>query len=140
MRRVVFGGVIGGLPGMLIALVPLLMHDFGLITSDQSQIGFIGVPLLFIGVFVGTLIGAAGTAHIGKVMFGVTLGFFLGLSSGVAIAAALRAAGSTIPGIWLFLAPVTMIACGALGAWWGARDHATPSPRPPANQSSEPRA
>ena len=54
MRRVVLGGVIGGLPGMLIALVPLVMHDVGLITSDQSQIGFIGVPLLFIGCLLYT--------------------------------------------------------------------------------------
>lgn len=39
MRRVAFGGMIGGLPGMLIALVPLLLYQFDVISSDSSQIG-----------------------------------------------------------------------------------------------------
>ena len=42
MRRFAIGGVLGGLPGWLIALVPLLLHGFGVISSDQSQIGLVG--------------------------------------------------------------------------------------------------
>jgi len=55
MRRIVFGGLIGGLPGMLIAQVPFLLHQLGYITADQSQIGFIGVPLLFLGLLINAL-------------------------------------------------------------------------------------
>ena len=122
MRRVVLRGIVGGLPGMLIALVPLLLHDVGMITSDQSQIGFMGVPLLFIGVFIGTLSGASG--HTGSVALGVVLGFVLGLAIGVAL----------VPGLWLFLTPATMIAGGALGAWWAQRrdtEHPPPPTRTP---------
>jgi hypothetical protein len=44
MRRIIVGGLIGGLPGMLIAQVPVLLHQAGIITADQSQLGFVGVP------------------------------------------------------------------------------------------------
>jgi len=127
MRRVVIGGLLGGLPGMLIALVPLLMHEVGLITSDQSQIGFLGVPTLFIGVFAGTMIGAAEHANLGKVVLGVGLGFVLGIAGAVAVQAALTA----VPGIWLFITPVAMIAGGALGTGWDERGRAEPPPPTP---------
>ena len=123
MRRVLLGGVIGGLPGMLIALVPLLLHDFGVISADASQIGFIGVPLLFIGVFAGTLIASADTGYGGLVLVGVAAGFVVGLAGGVAIDFALSAAGWNVAGVWLFVAPAAMIAGGVLGAWWGERGH-----------------
>ena len=109
MRRVFLGGVIGGLPGLLIGLVPLVLLEFDVITSDQSQIGFAGVPLLFIGVFFGAMFGAHGSAHPGKVMLGLGAGFVLGLALGIAIDSALYAAGATIPGLPLFLPPVAMI-------------------------------
>jgi hypothetical protein len=119
MRRVFRYGAIGALPGLLVGLVPLLLHEVGVITSDQSQIGFIGVPLLFIGVFVGTLAGASDTGYGGKVMLGVAAGFVVGLGGGLLIDAALTAAGATVAGLWLLLAPAAMIAGGVLGARWG---------------------
>lgn len=82
-----------------------------------------GVPLLFIGVFVGTVIGAANTGHAGKVVLGVAFGFVIGLASGVLSHAALLAAGASVAGIWLLLAPVAMIGGGVLGAWRGEHRH-----------------
>ena len=35
----------------------------GLITADQSQIGFVGVLLLYLGVFAGIVIGASPAPH-----------------------------------------------------------------------------
>lgn len=113
MRKILLGGVLGGLPGMTLALLPLLLADAGVITSDQSQIGYTGIPLLFIGVVVGMLVGASETGHGGAVALGVAIGFAVGLSAGLAIAVL-----GGIPVIWLFLAPATMIAGGILGAWW----------------------
>ena len=110
MRRVLLGGVIGALPGLLIALVPLVLASFDVITSDQSQIGFVGVPLIFFGVLVGTSIGARGSAHPGMVMLGVGIGFVVGLAGGIAINVA-----TAVPLVWLFLAPAAMIAGGVLG-------------------------
>lgn len=128
LRRVVLGGVIGGLPGLLIILVPLSMHELGLITSDQSQIGFVGVPLLFVGIAGGTLLGVSETDLTISVLLGLTLGFVIGVAAGVAVDAALAAAGVDIAGIWLFLAAATMIAGAGLGVWWGERRRKVPPP------------
>jgi hypothetical protein len=46
---------------------------------------------------------------VGKVLLGVVAGLAFGVAVVVAI---------SVPGI-LFLAPVTMIGGGVLGAWWG---------------------
>ena len=110
MRRVLLGGVIGGLPGMLIALVPLLLYQFDVISSDASQIG------LFIGVIVGMLIAASNTGYLGRSMLGALAGFVVGLAGGVACVAATGA-----PGLWLFTTPAAMVDGGVLGAWWGER-------------------
>ena len=126
MRRVLLGGVIGALPGLLIALVPLVLASFDVITSDQSQIGFVGVPLIFFGVLVGTSIGARGSAHPGMVMLGVGIGFVVGLAGGIAINVAI-----TVPLAWLFLTPAAMIAGGVLGA---RRDEHTNPQQLPAAQ------
>lgn len=131
MRRVFLGGVIGGLPGLLISVVPLVLWEFDVITSDQSQIGFAGVPLLFIGVFFGAMFGAYGLAHPGKVMLGLGGGFVLGLAAGIGIDSALYAAGVTVPGLPLFLPPVAMIGGAVAGAWW---DEASSPPHQPMTQ------
>ena len=115
-RRVFLGGLFGGLPGLLLALVPMLLHDLGLITSDQSQIGFVGVPLLFLGVFVGTAIGAADRGCDSQVMIGVAAGFGVGVVGGLAIAALLLAVGVGVGGLWLLVAAASMIAGGVLAA------------------------
>ena len=131
MRRVLLGGLIGALPGLLIVLLPVLLHSLDAITSDQTQIGFIGVPLIVFGVLIGTFVGASGSAHPGRVMFGVVLGFALGLAGGIAIHSAVQATGVAVAGIWLFLTPAAMIAGGAVGA--RSSEHTT-RPHVPASQ------
>ena len=55
---VLAGAAFGVLPGVLIIAVPVLLHSLDVITSDQSQIAFIGMPIGFIGLLVGAAIGA----------------------------------------------------------------------------------
>ena len=118
MRKVFLGGVIGAIPGLVVALVPLLLHGLGIISADQSQIGFIGVPLLFVGVLVGTMRGAAAVGHSGRVVIGVAIGFAVGLTVGLLIA-------TLMPVVWLVTTPAAMIAGGVLGAWSGERERAS---------------
>lgn len=113
MRRVAVGGVLGGLPGLLIAVVPLLLHEFGFISSDQSQIGFVGVPLLIIGTLVGILTAASDSGCSGTVMLGAVAGFFVA----VLINAGLSAVGATLGPSFLFLTPLGMIAGALLGIY-----------------------
>lgn len=125
MRKVALGGVLGGLPGMLVALVPLLLSGLDVISGDTAQIGFIGIPLLFIGVIVGMLIAASGTDYSGRVMLGALGGFVVGIAGGVALGSALSAAGSDVPALWLVIAAAAMIVGGVLGAWRGEHGHAS---------------
>ena len=111
MRRVLLGGIAGAVPGLVVALVPLVLASLDVITSDESQIGFIGVPLIFIGVFFGTWVGARSSSHPGKVMLGVGIGFLVGVVGGIVISGV----ASTGP-LWLVLAPAAMILGGALAA------------------------
>ena len=113
MRRVALGGVLGGLPGLLIAVVPLLLHEFGVISSDQSQIGFVGVPLLIIGTLVGTLTAASDSGCTGTVMLGAVAGFVVA----VLINAGLSVVGAMLGPIFLFLTPLGMIAGALLGTY-----------------------
>ena len=126
MRKVLLGGIAGAVPGLLVAVIPLVLSSLDVITSDESQVGFIGVPLLFIGVFVGTLIGARDLPHPGRVMLGVFAGLIVGLAGGIAISGA----AATGP-LWLIVAPATMIAGGMLGA---RGDESSNPPQRPAAQ------
>ena len=63
LARVLTGALLGALPGMLLLGVPLLLSETGLITADQSQVGFLGLPLVLLGMIVGTVIGAAVPGH-----------------------------------------------------------------------------
>lgn len=109
MRRIAIGGVIGALPGILIAAVPVLLHEMDVITSDESQIGFIGVPLLFVGVVVGIAVAAPEAAR-GRALLGTAIGGVVA----VAGVGALSAAGWGGP-LLLILAPVGMIVGAILG-------------------------
>lgn len=131
MRRVLRGGLIGGLPGFLIALVPLLLYEMDVITSDQSQAGFIGVPLLFLGILFGLLWGASTSGHAGKVMLGAFGGFVAGIVASLLLEAALEAAGFGPVALVMLLTPMGMIAGGVLGVWWGEHH---PTSYPPAPQ------
>ena len=113
MRRVAIGGVVGGLPGLLIALVPLLLAGFGVISGDQSQIGFVGVPLLIIGILVGTLTAASDSGCTLRVLVGVVAGFVVA----VLIGAGLGAVGAGTGAIFLFLMPPGMIVGAVLGTY-----------------------
>jgi len=63
LARVLAGALIGVVPGVLIMVVPLLLSEMGLITSDQSQVGFIGFPLAPLGLLVGLAIGVSTTGR-----------------------------------------------------------------------------
>ena len=128
MRKVFLGGALGGLPGLAISVVPLVLLESDVITSDQSQIGFVGIPLMFLGVFFGAMFGAHGLAHPGKVMLGLGVGFVGGLTVGIGADTALYAAGVTVPVLFLILPLVAMIGGAVVGAWWD--EHSTPPHRP----------
>lgn len=110
VARVVRGGVLGGLPGLLLIGVPALLAALDLITADQSQIGFLGLPLMVAGILAGTAL-AAGRDHSAAAVAGVGAGLILGI-----IVGGVLAANAVLPGLWVVLVPVAMIAGGAVGA------------------------
>jgi len=130
MRQVLRGGLIGGLPGFLIAFVPLLLHEMDVITSDQSQVGYIGVPLLFLGILFGLLWGASTSGHTGKVMLGAFVGFVAFLIGSLLLELALEAAGFGPVGLVMLLTPIGLIAGGVLGVRWNEH-HPTSYPTAP---------
>jgi hypothetical protein len=114
-RRTVIGALVGATPGALLVLVPAVLHAVGLITADQSQIGFAGVPLMLVGLTVGALARSPGGAG-ALVGIGLGAGFLVGAVGGVLVTELLRGAGFVVPGIWVVVVPVLMIAGAALGA------------------------
>jgi hypothetical protein len=80
-------------------LVPPALHGFGVISSDRSQIGLLGVPLALIGALIGTLSGTSGTGHGGRVAGGAVIGFAVGLAVGLVAGVAL------IPVLRVFTTP-----------------------------------
>ena len=116
LARVVTGGVLGGLPGLLLIGLPVLLAALDLITADQSQIGFLGVPLMVLGIFVGTAVGA-GREYALAVIVGVGAGLILGVTVG-----GLLAANRVLPGLWLLLVPAGMVTGGAVGALRSGRE------------------
>lgn len=117
LRRIAIGGALGALPGALVAVVPLLLHELGAITSDQSQIGFIGLPLFVIGTLIGIATAASDSGFVGTALLGAGAGFFVGLATGLLIIAGLRTVGAEVAGIWLFLTPFGMIGGAALACY-----------------------
>jgi hypothetical protein len=119
MRRVMISGIWGALPGAAIIGIAALLHSMNVITSDQSQIAFIGVPLLALGLPIGLLSGAAAAGSSQAVLSGMGVG----LAAGVALAMALTA---SFPGAWLVVVPAFMMAGAMVGAW--RHDHRAPPP------------
>ena len=117
--RVAKGGVLGAIPGLLLIGVTVLLAELDVITADQSQIGFLGVPLMILGIFVGTVLGAGGD-HTLPVLGGVGTGLLLGLVMGGTLAA-----NGILPGLWLILVPAAMIAGGAAVAHRCSRDRSS---------------
>ncbi len=115
-RDVSIGAVLGGIPGLVVLLLPILLAELGVISSDQSQVGFLGVPILFLGILVGALGAAARVNSSGAVGLGVALGFGAGLVVGLLLQTGLDAVGLTVPAAWLFVAACAMVAGAALGA------------------------
>ena len=113
IRRVATGGGLGALPGLLIAVVPPLLHDIAVVSSDQAQIGFVGVPLLIIGTFAGTAIAAADRGCGTAALLGSGVGYIVGISIGVMV-------GTVVVGLagsWLFVTPIGMIGGAALATY-----------------------
>lgn len=63
LARVLTGALLGSLPGVLLLGVPVLLSEMGVITADQPQVGFLGLPLVPLGLLVGTALGAALPGH-----------------------------------------------------------------------------
>ena len=93
----------------MIAVVGIL-HSLGAITSDQSQIGFLGVPVLFFGLLIGMLAGAAAAGNTSAVLAWMGIG----LIGGIALGAALT---PVMPGSWLIAVPLLILGGGVFGAW-----------------------
>jgi hypothetical protein len=124
-HRVVRYATIGALPGLLLAVVPLLLHGVGAISSDQSQIGFLGLPVLVVGTVVGAVTAAAGAGSSGAALLGGGAGFVIGTIAGVLVATA-----TGLPGVWLFTTTLGMIAGAALATRMHRRgDHRQLTPR-----------
>jgi hypothetical protein len=62
-RRALVGGLVGMVPGALVLVVPLLLNTLGVITSDESQVGFLGIFLIPAGLVAGGLVGALTTSR-----------------------------------------------------------------------------
>ena len=58
VKRSVVGGLIGIVPGVLVMGVPIALHAMDVITSDQSQVGFLGIFFIPVGLIAGAAIGA----------------------------------------------------------------------------------
>ena len=126
MRRVLLGGLIGAAPGALFLLTVFILETTDVISSDASQIGFIGLPILFLGTLIGLVIGSSTNPHGAAIGVGALLGVAAGIAAGIGIGEALRAAGVSVGGLWLILGPLGMIGGGVTGAWWGEH-HTGPS-------------
>ena len=50
-------GFLGMLPGLAVIVIPVGLYELGWISSDASQIGFVGMPIAFIGLLVGLAMG-----------------------------------------------------------------------------------
>ena len=110
MRRVLRGGLLGALPGALLIGIVVALHSLEVITSDQSQVGFIGVPLLFFGLLIGMLAGAATAGNTASVLAWMGIGLLAGIGLGVVLA-------RVMVGGWLILMPLLILGGGVYGAW-----------------------
>ena len=83
--RVVRWGVLGALPGLVVIGVTVLLHTADVLTADQSQIGFIGVPMLFVGSVIGLLAGAESSGLTRPVLGGIVIGVVAGALASAAL-------------------------------------------------------
>lgn len=130
MRRVLIGGLAGAAPGALIIGGAFLLASLDVITSDQSQIAFLGIPFLAIGLLVGLLAPAVRQGIGGQVVAGMGLGLAAGIAATIAMT-------TVSPGFWLWLVPVTMLGGAVVGAWW-AEHHSHPTGTTPQHEVTPP--
>lgn len=108
-RRVALAGVLGTLPGFVLVLIPIVLHEMGVISSDQSQIAFSGLPLMIVGAIASTA-AIGSNAGVGAVaLAGGFGGFAVGLTVGLAVGGVLRAVGTGVVGTWLLLTPIGIV-------------------------------
>ncbi len=119
MRRVLKGGLWGGAPGALLIAAVGILHSLDVITSDQSQIGFLGVPLLFFGLLIGMFAGASGAGSAPAVLAWMGIGLIVGIAVGTVLA-------GVFVGSWLVLVPLFILGGGVFGAW--RHEHHSPPP------------
>ena len=109
--RVVRWGVLGALPGLLVIGVTVLLHTADVLTADQSQVGFIGVPMLFVGSMLGLLAGGESAGLTRTVLGGIVVGVVAG-----------ALASAALVGLWagfpflVVVVPAAMVAGGSLAA------------------------
>ncbi len=118
MRRVLVGGLLGALPGAAITVGALALHARDVI-GDPTAVGFLGLALLFVGLIVGVVVGAArtphtGKSHVGKALIGMGIGFVVAVAVGMPLSAAFMP-------VWVVVEPIGMLAGAALGVRWSER-------------------
>ena len=118
MRRVLIGGVLGGAPGVVIMALGFELVATGVTDLTEAQIGVIGLPMLFLGMIVGMMIGGSFTMDLGMLTCGMSLGFLVGGVLALVIDMA-------VPGAWRAVMPVSVLAGGTAGAWWCERQQET---------------
>lgn len=114
MRRVLIGGVLGGVLGATVMIVGFELTATGVANFTEAQVGVVGLPMLFLGMIVGMMIGGAFRLDLGMIMCGTSLGFLLGGLLALAI-------NTFVPGAWRAIMPVAVLAGGTAGAWWCER-------------------
>jgi hypothetical protein len=118
MRRVLIGGLIGAVPGLLLMAVAI-GTEMWVETGGGLGIGIMGLMLVWLGIFVGASVGAAKTDFSRSVKRGAGIGFLVGFVG----AFVTSSTGLGIGISWLVLTPIAMIVGGLIGAWRGEHRH-----------------
>ena len=140
MLRAGVGAILGTLPALLFVIGVLTVGTVLGWSGDTMQISFVAIPFLPLGLIVGAIIGYQWTprksageptavASEGADATPVTpsnrvfTGGVVGVLIGVFLVVVDMATGITQGRA--FVAPLILIASGAIGAWWGSR-HSVP--------------
>lgn len=58
VSRTLSGGLMGATPGLALVVVPLVLHELGMVGSGVTDFVYLGIPMLPLGLVVGLAFGA----------------------------------------------------------------------------------